>query len=135
MSWQSGLMHVAVGVVSDQNQKILIAKRPANKSKAGFWEFPGGKVEEGETVFEALKRELQEEVGVLIDSAIPLINVHYYNQECEVLLDTWMVTAFSGIASGLEGQIIKWVSVGELDNFTFPEGNKQIIEKLKKIDY
>lgn len=124
-------MHVAVGVVIDQNKKLLIAERPLNKSKAGFWEFPGGKVEQGETVLDALKRELQEEIGICIASAIPLIKVHYHNSDVEVLLDTWIVTSYSGQPSGVEGQVIKWVDIAELDHFTFPEGNKKIIEMLK----
>jgi 8-oxo-dGTP diphosphatase len=127
-------MHVAVGVIFDQNKKLLIAERPHNKTKAGFWEFPGGKVEPGETVFEALKRELHEEVGINIDSANPLVKVYYQNPDCEVLLDTWIVTDFTGNASGLEGQIIKWIDVSELDNFIFPEGNKKIIDILKQMD-
>lgn len=128
-------MHVAVGVILDQYQNILIAERPLNKTKAGFWEFPGGKVEEGETVLEALKRELQEEIGILVDSATHLINVDYHNQDCDVLLDTWMVTAYTGEPSGLEGQIIRWVNISELGDYTFPEGNRKIIEKLKNSDY
>lgn len=124
-------MHVAVGIILDQNKKILIAERPFNKSKAGFWEFPGGKVEIGETVLEALKRELQEEVGIFLDSATPLIKVHYHNQEHDVLLDTWVVTAYTGHPCGVEGQLIKWIDLAELDDFTFPEGNKKIIEVLK----
>jgi 8-oxo-dGTP diphosphatase len=131
MSRQFSLMHVAVGVVIDQNKKLLIAERPPNKTKAGFWEFPGGKVEEGETVLEALKREFQEEISICIDAAIPLIKVHYHNQECNVLLDTWIVTAYTGNPSGAEGQIIKWVDVTELDHYVFPEGNQKIIEILK----
>lgn len=123
-------MHVAVGIIIDQNNKILIAERPSNKTKAGFWEFPGGKVEEGETVFDALKRELKEEMGICVDSAIPLIKVHYH-QEIEVLLDTWIVTAYTGNPYGAEDQIIKWVGVAELDDFIFPEGNAKIIEILK----
>jgi 8-oxo-dGTP diphosphatase len=126
-------MHVAVGVVRDQNNKLLIAERPVNKTKAGFWEFPGGKVEQGETVLEALKRELQEEIGICMGSAIPLVKVHYHNQECEVLLDTWIVTSYTGQPLGVEGQIIKWIEISELDNFIFPEGNKKIIEILKQL--
>ena len=124
-------MHVAVGVILNQHNKLLIAERPQHKTKAGFWEFPGGKVEQGETVLEALKRELQEEIGIYIDSAIPLIKVHYHNQECNVLLDTWIVTSYKGQPSGEEGQIIKWVDVTELDHYVFPDGNKKIIEILK----
>lgn len=124
-------MHVAVGVVIDQSKKLLIAERPPNKTKAGYWEFPGGKVEEGETVFNALKRELQEEVGICIDSAIPFIKVYYETLDSKVLLDTWIITSYSGQPSGVEGQIIKWIDVSELDHFIFPEGNKKIIEMLK----
>ena len=70
-------MHVAVGIVIDANARILIAERPTTKCKAGYWEFPGGKIEKGETVFQALQRELQEEIGIVIHSASPLICINY----------------------------------------------------------
>lgn len=120
-------MHVAVGVVINADAKILIAERPVNKSKAGYWEFPGGKVEEGETTFQALRRELHEELGIFILSALPLICVDYSYPEGMVTLDTWVIKEFSGQPKGIEGQKLEWVSVDQLNNFIFPEGNKSII--------
>jgi 8-oxo-dGTP diphosphatase len=131
MSRQLGLVNVAVGIVIDSNRKILIAERPCDKIKAGFWEFPGGKVENGETVFEALKREFQEEVGIVVNSALPFMDICYEKQETKVLLNTWIIKDYEGYPVGKENQVIQWIDVMQLDDFIFLEANKTIIEKLK----
>lgn len=131
MPRQSRLIHVAVGVVIDQDQHILIAQRPAHKYKGGLWEFPGGKVEPGESAYEALQREFREEVGIEIISAIPWLKIEYLSSDRDVLLDTWLVKQFTGTPSGLEGQKICWVTADKLDQFTFPEGNKTILQHIK----
>lgn len=129
MSRQPNLIHVAIGLVIDPHQRILIAERPVTKSKAGFWEFPGGKVEEGETVFAALKRELLEEVGIHVHTAEPFLATTHD----EILLDAWVVKDFSGVPLGVEGQIIKWIHTTEFGDYVFPEGNKHIIQKLIEV--
>lgn len=125
---------VAVGVIVNEQQQVLIAKRDERLHQGGLWEFPGGKVEQGETVPQALARELQEEVGLTVLSANPLMIVkHDYNDESgkkNVLLDVWRVHRFSGIARGCEGQPIKWVCVEELDNYSFPRANRPILRQL-----
>lgn len=127
------VIHVAAAVILDRddNNKILIAKRPDHVHKGGLWEFPGGKVEVGEHVFEALSRELEEELAVLVLQAEPLIKVQHDYPEKSVLLDVWKVTEFSGNAKGNEGQSIAWVSVGQLNEYAFPEANHAIIDELQ----
>ena len=126
-------VHVAVAVIVDQNDsnKILIAKRPDHVHKGGLWEFPGGKVEQGEHVFEALARELEEELAIFVLQAEPLINIQHDYPEKSVLLDVWKVTEFSGDAKGNEGQAIEWVSVSQLNEYSFPEANNLIISELQ----
>ena len=126
-------IHVAVAVIVHQNDsnKILIAKRPDHVYKGGLWEFPGGKVEQGEHVFEALARELEEELAIFVLQAEPLIKIQHDYPEKSVLLDVWKVTEFSGNAKGNEGQAIDWVSVDKLNEYSFPEANNVIIDELQ----
>lgn len=123
-------MQVVIGIVFNANGAILIAKRPPNKYKPGLWEFPGGKIEEGESSFAALQREFAEEVGVHIISAESWMKVEYDYGDRVVLLDTWKITHFSGKPYGRENQEVLWVMPNQLSEFEFPPGNKLIIEKL-----
>lgn len=121
---------VVVGIVFNEHHEILIAQRTANQSHAGYWEFPGGKVEIGETLEDALIRELQEEVHIkpLAMSLLETIEYDYGNQF--VQLNFFRVEKFSGIAHGAEQQKIKWIKSSELSNYQFPEANQPIIELL-----
>jgi 8-oxo-dGTP diphosphatase len=123
-------MHVAVGLVFNARGEILIAQRPPGKSQSGLWEFPGGKVEANETAFQALQRELFEEIGIQVITAEAWLQVEYAYSDRHVLLDTWRVTEFSGEPQGKEQQLVKWISIACLDQFQFPAGNREIIAKL-----
>ncbi|MBB1385456.1 MULTISPECIES: 8-oxo-dGTP diphosphatase MutT [Pseudoalteromonas] len=123
------IVHVAVGVIK-KNNAIFICKRADEQHQGGLWEFPGGKVEAGESVFAALKRELIEEVGLTIHSSSQLMVIeHDYGDKC-VKLDVHVVSNFSGEAHGAEGQPSEWVAISELGNYDFPEANADIIEKI-----
>ncbi|MEI8617761.1 8-oxo-dGTP diphosphatase MutT [Pseudoalteromonas sp. B193] len=123
------IVHVAVGVIK-KNNAIFICKRADEQHQGGLWEFPGGKVEAGESVFVALKRELIEEVGLTIHSSSQLMVIeHDYGDKC-VKLDVHVVSNFSGEAHGSEGQPSEWVAITELENYDFPEANAEIIEKI-----
>lgn len=124
------MLHVAIGIVFNPQQKILIAKRALHKHQGGLWEFPGGKIEINETVFAALQRELQEEINITALVARPFFQTVYRYDDKEILLDTWLVSEFSGSAEGAEGQEICWVSLEELRQCEMPEANKIIIERL-----
>lgn len=123
---------VAVGVVIDPDGKVLIAKRPAHTHLGGLWEFPGGKIEAGETSLAALKREFFEEVSLSVNEAQPLLQISTEYPECIVNLDVWKVTDYQGEAKGLEQQIIVWASMNELQNYDFPEVNQAIISTLQQ---
>lgn len=123
-------LHVAAAVIFGSGGQILIARRPEDKHQGGLWEFPGGKVELGETAFSALARELLEELGITDIQASPLIQITHDYPERSVLLDVYSVTDFVGNPKGCEGQPIQWVSPSALINYPFPEANQPIIDHL-----
>lgn len=108
------LIPVACGVLVDRQGRVLSARRPEGKVAAGYWEFPGGKIEPGESAAAALARELQEELGVTVREARPLIRFRHVYTNREVILDTWLVTAFDGEPHSREGQALAWLSRDEL---------------------
>lgn len=126
------VVHVAVGVVFNDKRQILIAHRNPDRHQGGLWEFPGGKLEAGESVRQALIRELQEEVHILVSSSVPLIRIPHDYGDKKVLLDVLLVTAYTGEAAGKEGQVIRWVELNDIHRYKFPTANLQIIEKLEQ---
>lgn len=123
-------VHVAVGVIKKANL-IFIAKRHDEQHQGGKWEFPGGKVEAGETVTQALARELNEEIGIEVKSSTPFLEIHHDYPDKSVHLDIHLVEEFDGEARHLEGQDHKWVAISDLNNYEFPAANVVIIEKLQ----
>jgi len=128
------VVHVAVAVIKNQHGQFFIAKRPETSHQGGFWEFPGGKVENGESVQEALARELFEEVGITVLDANPLIRIHHDYDDKSVLLDVWCINEFSGVAHGKEGQETGWINLEQFSEYTFPEANTPIIKALNLPD-
>jgi len=120
-------IRVAAGVVEDATGRILIAQRPPKVDQGGLWEFPGGKIEPGETPLDALHRELMEEIGIAVESAEPMLVVRHDYPSRRVVLDIWRVRRFSGVARGCLGQPIRWVSPDELVDFQFPAANRFIV--------
>ncbi|MGY5797678.1 8-oxo-dGTP diphosphatase MutT [Rheinheimera faecalis] len=123
------VVHVAVGVILKE-QQVLLALRPDKLHQGGRWEFPGGKVEAGETTSEALARELKEEVDLDIAGSNPWFELQYAYPEKTVLLDIHLVQDFAGEAKGLEGQPVRWVPLSELNQYQFPDANQPILDKL-----
>lgn len=120
-------VHVAVAVIRGTDGRILIARRADSQHQGGLWEFPGGKVEDGEAVERALARELHEELGIVVTAARPLIKVKHDYPDKQVLLDVWEVNGFTGEPHGAEGQPLAWVSARELPHYDFPEANQPIV--------
>ena len=123
-------IHVAVGVIENSKQQILLAKRHAHLHQGDKWEFPGGKVESGESTSQALIRELKEEVDLNVVMTTPMMEIDHDYGDKKVMLDIHWVKDFSGTARGLEGQAIKWVAKRDLVNFEFPDANKTIVDKI-----
>jgi 8-oxo-dGTP diphosphatase len=124
------LVHGAVGVVRDSAGRVLISRRRADAHQGGLWEFPGGKVEDGETVPQALARELEEELGIRIGPGEALLAINHDYGDKQVLLDVWLVDEFSGSAQGREGQPLVWAALRELEQYAFPAANTPIIAAL-----
>ncbi len=124
-------LHVAVGVIKDTDGRILISLRDDSAHQGGLWEFPGGKVEPGETVEQALKRELNEELGITVQQSNPLIKINHQYPDIKVLLDVWTVTQFAGTPWSVEGQKIAWVKPEQLTDYSFPEANYPIISAAR----
>ncbi len=125
------LIHVAVAVIKNKKNQYLIAKRLKHVHQGGQWEFPGGKVEIGETTLGALTRELQEEVAIQLQTARPFIQVKHHYEDRSVLLDVWLVTEFSGQAEGCEGQSIAWQPIDALIPEKFPQANWPIMKAIR----
>lgn len=132
MNAESRLIHVAVGILNNAAGAILIARRPNHVHQGGLWEFPGGKVETAETVEAALRRELHEEIGIIVETAEPLLHVRHAYPDKTVLLDVWRVTAWRGEPQGREGQPLAWTLPERLTNFAFPAADAPIIARLRQ---
>jgi len=130
----SELTHVAVGVIINPAGEILLAQRPDHLHQGGLWEFPGGKLEAGETVLQALARELREEVAITLQQAQPLIRIPYHYPEHSVLLDVWQVVSFEGEPRGQEGQPIRWVTPEQLSDYALPAANRPIVAAARLPD-
>ena len=126
----SSVVHVAVGVIRNPQGDILIAKRPSHVHQGALWEFPGGKVEAGESLQLALQRELHEELDIDIVQSRPLIRIPHCYPDKQVLLDVWLVEAFNGVPHGKENQPIKWCPASELWDQPFPAANRPIIQAV-----
>jgi 8-oxo-dGTP diphosphatase len=125
-------VHVAVGVISDGGTGILVARRAQAAHQGGLWEFPGGKVEAGETVQAALHRELLEELAIEVRRCEPLLSIEHDYADKSVLLDVWWIDAFDGEPHGREGQPLRWVDVTELGGLEFPAANVPIIAAIEQ---
>lgn len=125
-------IQVAIGIVSNPQKQLLIAKRPDHWIGAGFWEFPGGKIETDEDSRAALKRELLEEVGIFVEDCSPLININYDYPERTVVLHAWLVHRYVGEPKGLEGQEIAWCEPADLDKINMLPANRAVLELLQR---
>jgi 8-oxo-dGTP diphosphatase len=124
---------VVAAALYDAAGRILIAERPEGKHLAGHWEFPGGKVSEGESEADALVRELREELGIKVEAARALMRVRHDYPDKRVELSFWIVERFSGTPSGLEGQAFRWVAPLDLDRAGILEADQPFVEALKDL--
>ncbi len=126
-------MKVAVAVITDVNQHVLIARRPAHASHAGMWEFPGGKLEANESASSALIREIKEEVGLDVKGYDFLGEVNHSYTVQQVSLQVFHVHHFEGEAFPYEAQMdLRWVDFMSLGDFDFPAANDQVIALFRQ---
>lgn len=124
------MVHVVVGVIANAQNEILVTQRPPQKPWCGYWEFPGGKKEPKESTYQALVRELKEELAIDVISAEQWTELEYTYPEKTVLLDLWIVKEFNGILTGLEGQAFRWVSLNKLKEVDFLPANKVVLDRI-----
>jgi 8-oxo-dGTP diphosphatase len=129
------LLQVAVGVIKNTAGQVLISLRDESLHQGGLWEFPGGKIESGESAEQALARELKEELNIDVITATPLITVKHQYPDVSVQLNVFLVEQFSGDAKSCEGQPFKWVNPAELANHAFPVANQPIITAARLPPY
>lgn len=125
-------LDVVAAIIINVSGQILVAQRALHKFQGGLWEFPGGKVEAGESLEAALKREIFEELGIHIQIAeFFLEHTHSYPDK-DIRLHVWQVTQFQGEAYGKEGQPIQWISKEQLKEIPFPEANQVIVQAITR---
>ena len=122
-------VHVVAGVLRDARGRILLARRTEGRDLAGLWEFPGGKVEPGESPEDALVRELREELGISAAVGASVIRVQMAYPDKQLLLDV-REAAFSGHPRGLEGQALAWVPLHKLADYPMPPADVPVVEEL-----
>jgi 8-oxo-dGTP diphosphatase len=127
-------IHVAAAAIFDVSGRVLIARRADHAHQGGLWEFPGGKLEGGESPEQALERELLEELGIKVNFARQLIQVRHDYADKSVLLDVWRVEDYTGTPVGRENQPLEWISLSDLGKFDFPAANIPIIQALQLPD-
>ena len=130
-------IHVVAAIIWQQSdpqsnqQKFLIAQRQKGKHLEDYWEFPGGKLEPGESPWQALQRELAEEIGIMPTKAAPYLKVYHRYPDRNILLDTWVVEDYSGELVSGEGQQLCWVDLSQVDQYRLPPADLPIIEAIK----
>ena len=124
---------VSAVALIDVDGRILLTQRPEGKSMAGLWEFPGGKVEPGETPEHALIRELQEELGIdtWASCLAPLTFASHSYAEFHLLMPLFACRKWQGIPQGREGQALKWVRAGDLKSYPMPPADIPLIPILR----
>ncbi len=129
------ILLVAACALLDSDGRILLAQRPEGKSLAGLWEFPGGKVEPGETPEETLVRELEEELGIVtrIPCLAPLTFASHTYETFHLLMPLYVCRRYEGIAVGREGQAIKWVRPQALRDYPMPPADEPLIPFLQDL--
>lgn len=130
----AAVLDVAAGVIVAPSGCILIARRPPHLHQGDRWEFPGGKVEPGETPERALRRELAEELDITVEVAMPLIRIRHDYPDRRVCLHVFRVERFSGTPRGLLGQPLRWVEPDRLREQDFPAANHPIITAARLPD-
>ena len=125
------MVKVVAGVIEKEG-RVLIVRRGANDTLAGKWEFPGGKIEPGETAEEALRRELREELGIETEIGAFLCSSAYEYPHISIELLAYLVKHLSGEMTLHVHDAAAWVLSDELDGYDFPEANRKVIQEMKK---
>lgn len=129
------LVLVAAAALIDRDNRVLIAQRPAGKPMAGLWEFPGGKVHDGETPEQALVRELDEELGIEVcDTCLaPLTFASHRYPDFHLLMPLFLCRNWEGDIVAREGQALKWVRASRMSEYPMPPADLPLIPMLRDL--
>lgn len=129
------LVFVAAVALIDADGRVLIAQRPAGKSMAGLWEFPGGKLNAGETPEQALVRELEEELGIdTRESCLaPLAFASHSYEDFHLLMPLFVCRIWQGAVTPREGQALKWVRPARIGDYPMPEADVPLVAQLRDL--
>lgn len=137
MGWlmSQPILLVAAAAIVDVDNRILLARRPPGRSMAGLWEFPGGKVEPGESPEKALRRELQEELGIDVCPSClhPLTFASHAYEKFHLLMPLFLCGQWDGVVSAREGQELAWVLPKRLTDFPMPPADEPLIAPLRDL--
>ncbi|RCW80663.1 (deoxy)nucleoside triphosphate pyrophosphohydrolase [Phyllobacterium bourgognense] len=126
------ILLVTACALLDADGRVLLTQRPEGKSLAGLWEFPGGKVDPGETPEESLIRELHEELGIIVKPAClaPLTFASHTYETFHLLMPLFICRRYEGIPRGMEGQVLKWVRPKDMRDYPMPPADIPLIPFL-----
>lgn len=129
------LLLVAACALIDRDGRVLLAKRPEGKSMAGYWEFPGGKLEQGETPEQALVRELKEELNIDTEASClaPISFASHTYENFHLLMPLFVCRKWQGIACGQEGQELSWAKADKLGNYKLPPADIPLAAQLREL--
>jgi mutator protein MutT len=112
---------------------LLIARRPQGKHLAGYWEFPGGKIDDGEDLFAAAVREIREETGLVIMPEYEWMRVDHCYPDRRVILHFVVCAHVSGVAAPLDCDAVAWIRLNELSDYRFPPADRQVLDRLGEL--
>jgi len=124
---------VAAGILRDADGRVLISERLCDGPFNGLWEFPGGKIADGELAVDALGRELTEELGIEVTESTPYMALHHEYPDRVVDLEFFLVTGWRGDPTGLEGQSLRWLHAWELDPNVLLPADAPVVDRLRRL--
>lgn len=125
-------LKVAAGILIDADGRVLVAERLGDGAFHGMWEFPGGKLQDGESAQAALARELAEEIGIEGGVLSAFMSLEHEYPDRHVTIDFFVVSAWRNEPRGLEGQALRWLAVDELDSIGLLPADAPVVEALKR---
>ena len=131
----NGIILVTALALVDADARVLLAQRPADKSMGGLWEFPGGKIDPGETPEQAIIREAREELGINVEQSClaPLTFASHSYADFHLLMPLYVCRIWNGVARSMEGQDLKWVRPTEMDAGTMLPADAPLVAHLRDL--